>query len=109
MTILLTNYFLSVNHPKIKKVFQIFILSQCLSKYQKKKANILNYIFCHFEFVIYFAPLLHEVEKNIILDLDSTADSMRSKPESGDTSTSRVCLCEDPHKSVVGAVNTVSR
>ena len=30
---------------------------------------------------------------------------MKSKLESGDTPTSRVWLCEDPHSSVVGAVN----
>ena len=33
-----------------------------------------------------------------------TADSVKSKRESGDTPTCRVWLCEDPHGSVVGAV-----
>ena len=88
----------------IKKIFQIFISGKCLSKYQKNKANILNYIFYHFEFVVCFATVSHEVERDIILDLSSTAASMKSKLESGDTSTRRVWLCEDPHSSVVGAV-----
>ena len=63
-----------------------------------------NYIFYHFEFVVCFAPLSHEVERNIILNLSTTAASMKSKLESGDTPTRRVFLCEDPHSSVVGAV-----
>ena len=75
-----------------------------LSKYQKEKANISNYIFHHFEFVVCFAPLSHEVERNIILELSSTAASMKLKLESGDTPTRRVWLCKDPHSSVVGAV-----
>ena len=58
----------------------------------------------HFEFVVCFATLSHEVERNIILDLSSTAASMKSKLESGDTPIRRVWLCEDPHGSVVGAV-----
>ena len=73
----------------------------------EKNVNISNNIFCHFEFVICFSPLLHEVEKNqrnIILDLSSTADSVKSKRENGDTPTRHVSLCEDPHGSVVGAV-----
>ena len=49
--------------------------------------NILNNIFCHFEFVVCFAPLPHEVERNIILDLRSTADSVKSKRGSGGTPT----------------------
>ena len=89
---------------KFKKIFQIFILGKFLSKYPEKKANILNYIFYHFEFVVYFAPLLHKVERDIILDLRSTAASIKWMLESGDTSTRRVWLCEDPHSSVVGAV-----
>ena len=89
---------------KLKKIFQIFILGKCLLKYQKNKANILNYIFYHFEFVVCFAPLSHEVERNIIFDLSSTASSMKSKLERGNTPIRRVWLCEDPHSSVVGAV-----
>ena len=54
---------------KFKKVFQIFILCKCISKYLKNKANILNYLFCHFEFFVCFAQFLHEVERNIILDI----------------------------------------
>ena len=69
----------------------------------KKKGNILNYVFSHFEFVICFAPLSLEVERNIILDLGSTVDSVESKRGSGGTLTRRVCLCEVPHGSVVGA------
>ena len=89
---------------KIVQFYFITKKSQFLSKYQEKKANILNYIICHFEFVVCFAPLLHKVERNIILDLGSTANSMKSKRESGNTPTRRVWLCEDPHESVVGAV-----
>ena len=39
----------------------------------------------------------------IILDLDSTADSLKSKRGSGDTPTHHVWLCKDPHGSVVEA------
>ena len=87
---------------KFKKIFQIFFFGKCLSKYQTKKANILNYIFYHFEFVVCFVPLLHEGERNIIPDLSSIAASMKSKLESRDTPTRRIWLCEDPHSSVVG-------
>ena len=49
-------------------------------------------------------PLSHEVERNIIIDFSSTAASIKSKLESGDTPTRRVWLSEDPHSSVVGVV-----
>ena len=42
----------------------------------------MNYIFCYLEFVVCFAPLSHKIT---------------------DTPTRRVCLCEVPHGSVVGA------
>ena len=61
----------------------MYILGKCISKYLKNKLNILNYIFCHFEFVVCFALLLYEVERNIVLDLGSTADSVKSKRERG--------------------------
>ena len=67
------------------------------------KGNIINYIFCHFQFAVYFAPLSHEVERNIILDLGSTADSVKLKRGNGDTLTRRVCLCEVSHWSEVEA------
>ena len=63
--------------------------------------NIFNYIFRRFESFVCFAPLSHEVERNIILDIGSTADSVESKRGSGDTLTRRVCFCEVPHGPVV--------
>ena len=60
-------------------------------------------MFCDFEFVVCLAPLKHEVERNIILDLGSTVDSVKSKRGSRDTPTFRFCLSEFPHGSVVGA------
>ena len=53
--------------------------------------------------VVCFAPLLHEVNRNIILDHGSTADSVKSEPRSRDSRTSRIWLRKDPHRSVVGA------
>ena len=34
--------------------------------------------YSNFEFVVYFACLLYEVERNIFLDFDSTADHSRA-------------------------------
>ena len=59
--------------------------------------NILNCIFCHFEFVVCFAPPSHKIERNTIVDLGSTADSVESKRWSGDTPSRRVCLCKIQH------------
>ena len=64
---------------------------------------MLNYVFCHFEFVVCFAPLSHEVGRNIIVGLGLAADSVESKRGSGDTPTRRVCLCEGLYGSVMGA------
>ena len=72
-------------------------------KLSKMKPYILNCIFCHFEFVVCFVPFLHEAERNVILDLGSTAYNVKSKWESGDTPISRVWLCENPHGSMVKA------
>ena len=67
------------------------------------KCRYFNNIFCHFEFVVCFAPFLHQDERNIILELGSTAYSVKWKRGSGDTPTRRVQLCEVSHGSVVGA------
>ena len=76
------------------------------SKYQRTKGNILNDIFGDFKFVVCFAPLWHEVDRNIIFDLGSTDESVKSKRRSGDTPTRRAWLCALPHGSVVGATSS---
>ena len=65
----------------------ILISDQYFSKYIENKCNFLNDIFRNFEFGVYFAPPLHEVEKNTISDFNSTTDSVKSKRVSGDTLT----------------------
>ena len=57
----------------------MFILGRNWLKYRKKKYYFHNYIFCKFEIVVYFAPLLHGVERNTFLNFDSINDSLKSK------------------------------
>ena len=57
----------------------MFILVKNWLKYRKKKYYFHNYIFCEFEIVVCFAPLLHGVEKNTFLNFDSINDSLKSK------------------------------
>ena len=57
----------------------MFILGKNWLKYRKKKYYFHNYIFCKFEIVVCFAPLLHRVEKNTFLNFDSITDSLKSK------------------------------
>ena len=70
------------------------------------KAYIFNDIFGDFKFIVCFAPLWHEVDRNIILDLGSTDESVKSKRGSGDIPTRRAWLCVHPHRSVVGAASS---
>ena len=69
-----------LNHPQIQNNSLNIHFRWMLLKNLKKKGNILNYIFCHFEFVICFAPLLHEVVRN----------NSRSWPEMGTYNASRI-------------------
>ena len=44
-----------------------------------EKFKVDKYIFCKFEIVVCFAPLLHGVQKNTFLNFDSIKDSLKSK------------------------------
>ena len=52
---------------------------QIFSKILEKKCYFLNNIFRKFEIVVYFALLLHGVERNTILNFDSKTESVKSK------------------------------
>ena len=67
----------------------------------------MNDICSDFKFVVCFAPLWHEVYRNIIFDLGSTAERVKSsKWESGDTPTRRAWLRVLPRGSVVGVTSS---
>ena len=80
-------FFKYLNHLKISQNLLDTYFRSIFSKYIEKKCNFLNVIFRNFEFCIYFAPPLHEVEKNTISDFNWTTDSVKSKRVSGDTLT----------------------
>ena len=61
------------------KFIQMFISGRLCPKYHKKKCYFFNNIFCKFKIVVCFAPLLHGVERNTILNFDSITDSVKSE------------------------------